>query len=245
MDVYIKRTNRAGLVITKPWPFSVTSLPSLAFSSSKSMDIRTVLRPKLVPVRWNHTIAKRNLNRYQRVQLPNLKANGMPIMKRLLVETTDEYHFSSDLVLRSHRSLLVKIESKTPLKGIFIQGRELNASEPIGTFIHLPDETQLVKCSSVRIEKSWNLSNAQRTGSSRYVGRWHHTQVTTTMEKAGSDLAKASVDGEQQNDSILVMIDTRSVSEMKSFGCDFFRATVLVDFKTFWILQSGEKLSVE
>lgn len=49
--------------------------------------------------------------------------------------------------------VLVTMESKTPLKGIFIQGRVLNATEPIGTFVNIPSETHLVKCSSVCIEK--------------------------------------------------------------------------------------------
>lgn len=53
--------------------------------------------------------------------------------------------------------ILVTVESKTPLKGIFIQGRVLNATEPIGTFVNIPSETHLVKCSSVRIAQIFEI----------------------------------------------------------------------------------------
>lgn len=49
---------------------------------------------------------------------------------------------------------LVNIESDKALKGIFVQGRKPNGTEPIGTFINIPAETHLVECSTVCDEKN-------------------------------------------------------------------------------------------
>ena len=48
---------------------------------------------------------------------------------------------------------LVQIESKEPIKGIFLQGRLMNGIEPLGTFVNIPSETHLVDCPSVRKTK--------------------------------------------------------------------------------------------
>jgi hypothetical protein len=57
----------------------------------------------------------------------------------------------SRLTLR-HGLNLVNIESKEPLKGIYIQGRKPNGTEPIGTFLNLPEDTHIVECPTVRIK---------------------------------------------------------------------------------------------
>jgi hypothetical protein len=44
---------------------------------------------------------------------------------------------------------LVKIESSKSLKGAFIQGRKMNGTDALGTFINIPSETHLVSCSTV------------------------------------------------------------------------------------------------
>lgn len=43
----------------------------------------------------------------------------------------------------------MQIESKEPIKGIFVQGRLMNGTEPLGTFVNSPSETHLVNCPSV------------------------------------------------------------------------------------------------
>jgi hypothetical protein len=58
---------------------------------------------------------------------------------RLLIK---HYPFSFEI-------FLVQIESKEPLKGVFIQGRKINGNEPVGTFINIPSETHLVQCPTV------------------------------------------------------------------------------------------------
>ncbi len=44
---------------------------------------------------------------------------------------------------------IVEIESNQPIKGIFVQGRKMNGTEPLGTFINIPSNTHLVKCPTV------------------------------------------------------------------------------------------------
>jgi hypothetical protein len=53
------------------------------------------------------------------------------------------------MIIRFVRYILVQLESKLPLKGVFIQGRKKNGVKPLGTFINIPSETHLVQCPSV------------------------------------------------------------------------------------------------
>ena len=59
----------------------------------------------------------------------------------------------SGFILRSNPFscdvFLVNIESNKPIKGIFVQGRLVNGTEPLGTFVDIPSETHLVHCPSV------------------------------------------------------------------------------------------------
>lgn len=48
------------------------------------------------------------------------------------------------------RKILVQMEFSQPIKGIFVQGRQIDGDEPLGTFVNIPSTTHLVKCETVR-----------------------------------------------------------------------------------------------
>jgi len=43
-------------------------------------------------------------------------------------------------------TISIVIESKQPFKGIFVQGRKVKGTKPLGTFINIPSKTHLVEC---------------------------------------------------------------------------------------------------
>ena len=57
--------------------------------------------------------------------------------------------------------------------GIFVQGRKINTSEPIGTFIGIPSDMHLVECPNVM---GYLRSDAQSSTFLPFVGEWCHAQ---------------------------------------------------------------------